>query len=252
VQKKTITKLNQLNQDFYKTIAESFDETRQQSWQGWEQLLPYLVSHFDSTNEITAIDLGCGNGRFASFLAENFQKEIYYIAVDANPSLLEKADQRLKATNIPHTIKNFDIISNQINLDQDTEPSTQPKLITLFGVWHHLPSQQFRQQFLDNLQQQMTAQDLLVIATWNFAREERFAKKTVPPTEIGLEAKELETGDYILDWQRGKSAYRYCHYSPREEMEAHFKKSNLHLLNHFEADGKSEQLNSYYLLTKKA
>ncbi len=62
---KTVTKLNQLNQNFYQQIAESFDQTRQSAWRGWERLLPTLnqLSKSNSDNSFSVLDLGCGNGR---------------------------------------------------------------------------------------------------------------------------------------------------------------------------------------------
>ena len=36
---KTIKQLNQLNQDFYNTIADDFSDTRQYFWKGWRHLL---------------------------------------------------------------------------------------------------------------------------------------------------------------------------------------------------------------------
>src|SRR5690242_4100695 len=84
---KTIARLNQINREFYRITAEDFDQTRGESWPGWERLLPYLQT------PLSVLDVGCGNGRFGVFLRENFvgASLINYHGIDSNPALLEQA-----------------------------------------------------------------------------------------------------------------------------------------------------------------
>ena len=59
----TIRNIIDLNNRFYKTVATDFSATRQMPWAGWDRLLPFLPKE-----AIDILDLGCGNGRFLSFL----------------------------------------------------------------------------------------------------------------------------------------------------------------------------------------
>jgi tRNA (uracil-5-)-methyltransferase TRM9 len=247
---KTIKQLIQLNLKFYQDVAVSFDDSRKYSWQGWQQLLPIITSHFKQLGDehFTAIDLGCGNARWASFLAENLQPQFSYLGIDSNETLLDLADKRLTKLDLSYQLVKKDIMSDLISAD--TLSSSSNKLITLFGFWHHIPSSQLRKTLLTNLWRAMTPQDLLVITTWNFALDKKFAKKVIAPDRVGIDHNQLEPGDYILDWQRGGESFRYCHFSSQSEMEELISEANFKLVNHFLADGQSKQLNSYYLLQK--
>jgi 2-polyprenyl-3-methyl-5-hydroxy-6-metoxy-1,4-benzoquinol methylase len=61
----TRERLNTINREFYRVTAHDFDETRGQPWPGWKRVLPYLKL------PLSVLDVGCGNGRFGVFLAQN-------------------------------------------------------------------------------------------------------------------------------------------------------------------------------------
>lgn len=243
--KQTIDQLNKLNQDFYKITAESFDDSRQYFWPGWEKLLPHLDIN-DFLEELKVVDMGCGNGRFGQFLADKTSIKIKYTGFDSSQELLDKAQQTL----VPLTSPNFeyelqlqDLLSADLNFSAD--------LITLFGVWHHLPSHELRLKIIKHLAEQLKPNGLLVIAVWKFYEYERFQNKIVDPEKLSIDNNQLEKNDFILDWRRGENAYRYCHYSTDAEIENVLKEfSNLTLLDSFRADGKEGNVNQYLILQK--
>jgi hypothetical protein len=55
-----------------------------------------------------------------------------------------------------------------------------------------------------------------------------------------------------LDWQRGEQAYRYCHLTTQAEMAGLIAKTNLVMSDFWIADGKTDNLNHYYLFEEKA
>src|SRR4051812_21279538 len=82
----TIRYLNDLNHRFYETVAAEFDATRQTAWQGWHQLIPYLMPR------LTVLDVGCGNGRFGVFLADRLgSANLHYHGIDSSVALLASA-----------------------------------------------------------------------------------------------------------------------------------------------------------------
>ena len=68
---------------------------------------------------------------------------------------------------------------------------------------------------------------------------------------VGLEKKDLEKNDYILDWRRGIFAYRYCHLTDEKEVEKILTKADLEIIAEIAADGKSQNLNHYYICKKR-
>ena len=81
--------------------------------------------------------------------------------------------------------------------------------------------------------------------------EQRYQDKVVPATSVGISPTELEPHDYILDWQRGSTAYRYCHYWDEAEISDCVTTSGLTVLDDFRADSKSGQANRYLVLQKQ-
>ena len=245
-----ITQLNQLNRDFYQTVGESFDQTRQTSWDGWQQLLPEIES---LSPPLKVVDLGCGNGRFGQFLAEHFpDEEIDYRGIDQNLYLLKAAQSNSWP---PHFTVNFDQ-ADLIELIRqpdfwhtlltDTD-HLSPTLITLFGMMHHLPSFELRQQLLTQLADLLSADGILIFSAWQFAEDPRYQHRFINPEKVGIDSLQLETNDYILDWQRGATAYRYCHFMNPTEAETLIQQSQLQIVRQFCADGKTQQLNKYYV-----
>ncbi len=251
--KTLILKLNRLNQQFYKQVAGSFSESRSYYWQGWNKLVPYiqeLANHHK--NKVTVLDIGCGNGRFGSFLAEQLpETRIKYIGVDNSKELLEIAEQQHKTSNIESEFEKIDIID--LLLNEKLGPTLEkfsPNFITSLGVLHHIPSYKLRQSFISTLGETLTKPGYISFTTWNFLDTKRFHKKIIEPEQVKIDPDKLEKHDVILDWKRGETAYRYCHYTDRVELRKLINNSNLESVSRFKADGKSGKLNTYTVLKK--
>jgi tRNA (uracil-5-)-methyltransferase TRM9 len=251
--KTLVRQLNHLNQQFYQQVATSFSESRSYYWQGWNKLVPYLQELAKNNhNKITVLDIGCGNGRFGSFVAEQLPDiKVKYIGVDNSPELLEIAKQQQPTENATTDFIKLDIIESLLagNLVEKLT-SSSPHFITALGVLHHIPSFDLRQQFIIQLAETLSRPGYLAFTTWNFLDTKRFAKKIVDPIQIDLDSKKLEKHDVILDWKRGQTAYRYCHYTDEEELKTLAKASLLEQVSQFKADSKSGKLNTYTILKK--
>lgn len=250
----TIRKLNQLNQHFYQTTADSFDRSRQYFWQGWQQLQPFLDQLVESSKpgkQLAMLDLGCGNARFAQFLAQETSLNFSYTGVDNSQQLLARARKRLEKLDLDHKFLNLDIVESLLADQLAVQISGLHELIVVFGVIHHIPSSNLRSQLLTSLAALLKPQGRAVITAWQFANKARFDDKIVPPQTAGLEPGDLEENDYILDWKRGKQAYRYCHYASSSELkQLAADQPGLSLIKQFTADGKSHDLNLYTVLEK--
>lgn len=258
--KDTIKKLNQINYDFYLTIANSFSNSRQYYWKGWDHLIDHLnlaqkiksgVKSKSSKEDLVILDLGCGNGRFGQFLFEKISKKINYIGLDNSNKLLNIASQKLEKYQDKVVLQNFDLVNELLKNNLQTDlVAYQPDVITLFGVLHHIPSKTQRKRLIKQLAQLLPEDGLLIFTVWKFMDEKRLQEKIVDPQVVDLEVKDLEKNDFILDWRRDIYAYRYCHLTDREEASEIIKNAGLKIIDQISADGKSQNLNHYYICKK--
>jgi len=245
-----INQLDQLNQRFYKIVAPVFSRTRKQPWAGWYKLQPFLqsIAHKDS---IKIVDVGCGNARFARFLkAENPDLTFEYLGLDTNSFLLLEAEKELKSLTITHQLKQVNIVGRLLSKENILTETYD--LITVFGVLHHVPSQKLRKEFFLSLYNSLAPGGVLVLTFWQFAANPKWQKRALSPNKVGILDEDLETGDYLLDWQKESTAVRYCHSVDEEEIKQLLLVASEAKVTRFEADGPKNTENLYLVITKPA
>lgn len=235
MQRSIIERLNQINRDFYRATASEFDATRQVAWRGWERLLAAIGKPVES-----ALDLGCGNGRFALFLAARQAQPVRYIGVDSSADLLAQARRQLaEIANVEATLVESDLVLGEL-------PRHCAQLVALFGLIHHVPGFARRRELLASAADCVAPGGYLALAAWRFYEKERFRRRIVPwGGDIAVEKH-----DFLLDWRRGPRALRYCHYVDDEEHEELIAASGLSVVADFRADGAEGDLNRYTVLRK--
>lgn len=248
----TVQKLTQMNTIFYNKHGESFDASRSQPWQGW-QLLEKTFAQLLNKNELNVLDLGCGNGRFFSFLQElitanHSSTRLKYHGLDSNAFLLEQAAKRLAQTE--HRLQNIDIVSElQQNTLIEKLNGQQYDLIVGFGLMHHIPSQELRVTFLQQLLACTQANGATILSFWQFA--ERITKNTttIDPTLFALKKEQLEYSDFLLGWHNDTKSPRYCHSFSTEEAAELVKQAGWKVNQSLLADGKNNSANLYLVLS---
>ena len=235
MKRSTIQWLNQINRDFYRVTAGEFAATRQVAWSGWRRMLDHIELPIRSV-----LDLGCGNGRFALFLAERQKQDFAYYGVDNNAVLLAIA--RAQFADKPSI--QAELIEHDVILEG--APRLRAELVVLFGLIHHVPGLEQRRKLLAAAAECVLPGGHLVFAAWRFYEQERFRQRVVAWSDD----IEVETHDYLLDWRRGERALRYCHYIDDDEHARLVEATDLTVVADFRADGAEGDLNRYTIVRR--
>ena len=195
---------------------------------------------------LDVLDVGCGNGRFAAFLADRCAR-YRYLGIDASAELLAHARARGSA-DAPVRYRQADFLEKPI------EPGQRFSLVVLFGVLHHVPGRRQRLALVQSMARCLRTPGLLVLTAWKF---DAFRKRSRPWREFNRTAKEpidldqLEPGDHLLPWGNG-DGIRFCHFADDAEIEAISREACLDPIAAFSADGPSSDLNRYFVFSPRS
>ncbi|MBP9758961.1 class I SAM-dependent methyltransferase [Candidatus Dojkabacteria bacterium] len=257
---KTAKNLIKLNHVFYQTIGNFFDSSRNYAWPGWNRLVDRISQLAARKSErINILDLGCGNARFAEFLFNKLAlRDFNYVGVEYSDCLIDRAKERIEKLQI----ENYKLINSELVIE-DWEKYLSMKnydLITLFAVMHHIPSIELREKLLKKVKSLMSENSLFVITFWKFKDIDRLRKRILDKSGVefksvlekfNINENEFETEDYILDWERGGKAFRYCHYYSSKEAADLLAKTGFQVMDSFLDDGKERVVNEYFICKLK-
>lgn len=188
--------LNKTKED-YTLIADDFSRTRQRIWDEIRFLFDNYLIEGDRI-----LDLGCGNGRYYETVKG---KGVDYVGVDNSERLIKLAQkkhpgvkfQTADALNLPFPDNHFDKVYS-------------------IAVLHHMPSREFRSQFLKEAKRVLKQEGLLILTVWKFYGKKEislFFKYTI----LKLIGKsKLDFKDIFEPW--GKKTERYYHWFSKREL----------------------------------
>jgi ubiquinone/menaquinone biosynthesis C-methylase UbiE len=190
--------LNKVRDD-YNHIAPDFSSTRVNIWPEIAVLFDYIKK---SDN---VLDLGCGNGRFVNIIKEKGEQ---YFGTDVSENLINIAKK-----NYPN--ENF----------QTTEPLKLPFENNYFdgiysiAVLHHIPSNDFRLKFLQEVKRVLKSGGIFVLTVWKPKdKQEKFLKvKFLFKKVFGL-AYGLDFRDVVEPWFNNNKGERYFHCFTKAEL----------------------------------
>ena len=258
--KETVEKIIELNKNFYSSIFDHFSATRQYPWAGWERALKTVLKEHKRQNKkksLKVLDLACGNGRFFGFLQEELPNwRIDYTGADANEKLLKIAQRTFAKTNPnskqdeprapKHTYRflKCDVIKGIDSIEEKCD------LIVAFGITHHLPSQELRNQWFESVFKLGNARGIVVLTFWNYSKDPRSenAERSIKTSTVEISENELDGGDYFLGWDNKPNVYRYVHEYSKQELDNIVevaKRNNFELVEEYNSDGHSKNLNRY-------
>lgn len=231
-----VQRLLALNQGFYDGQAASFAASRAQPQPGFERVLAFLPQPC-----ARLLDVGCGEGRFGRFLQEH-QPVAHYAGVDFSAELLAIAQTQM--------------VQGRFYRRDMTQAGFlaglgQFEAVVCLAALHHIPGKQNRVRLVREMAAVLAGNGRLILSTWQFLDSERQRRKVRDWAEIGLDAADVEAGDYLLSWQRGGFSYRYaCLIDVAATAElAHA--AGLEILHQFRSDGKEGDLGLYTVLARK-
>lgn len=221
--------INKLNKNFYDGLADAFSASREKPWVGWSNL---LVVFRELESGFSLADIGCGNGRFLSFL-QSSDIPVTYEGFDTSNLLIQKAKQ----LHITTSFEMFDITTEDLPKNYD--------VITLFGVLHHIQTDVLLSKVLTNLANHLNSSGMLIFTLWDFDPTKEKTFNSVAKN-LGIH---LGPNDYILDWGASGVNLRFCHlYTENEQRQITklLRNNDIKLVDSFTAD----KANKYFVYKK--
>lgn len=243
-----------LNRRFYIKVASAFHQTRIPWSSGLLHLLDLLPNPRPG-RQLSVLDVGCGNGRFAHIL-DSKKKPFIYWGIDSGSSLLTLAGEHTHLLN--HGKAHF----SQVDLSEpawstplsktvteiETQTSVPFDFVLCTATLQHLPGYAMRLQAVREMAK--LTRDMIVLSGWQFLESERMQKKLLDWETVGLSADDVEPGDALLPWKQGGYSVRYVHQIDKNEMAQLAKDAGLSIVNTFRADGR-ENLNLYVICQRE-
>ena len=176
--------------DNYNLIADDFSRTRSFLWPELNSLKDYLI------DGEKILDLGCGNGR----LYELFKnRNIDYYGVDISEKLIEIAKTRYPKAKFQ--------VTDPLNLPF---PGNFFDKIFSIAVLHHIPSIEFRLQFLKEARRILKPEGTLILLAWNL-RQWKNWKLLLKFTFLKILGKsKLDFNDVFIPWRKTIKRYIHC------------------------------------------
>jgi len=228
----TISRLLELNRQFYQTFAIPFSATRHRLQPGVLKILEQI------SPDDNLLDLGCGNGELAHELARCGQAGSY-TGVDFSPPLLGEASLGQPS--------NFRfILADLSGADWDAGlTGNRYDAILVFAVLHHLPGVEMRLSLLRKARALLEPAGHFIHSEWQFLNSPRLAARVQPWEVIGLSNTDVDPGDYLLDWRQGGTGLRYVHHFSEPELMELAHQAGFEVVDSFLSDGENGRLGLY-------
>jgi SAM-dependent methyltransferase len=224
-------RLLRVNREFYQSFARPFAQTRHRLQPGAAAAIRELPPQAD------VLDLGCGSGEVARALAHRGHRGAY-LGIDQCGELLDEA----RGSGLPQA----EFLLADLAAPGWTAMTHPPYAYTLaFAMLHHLPGAGQRAEFAALVRGLLGRQGLFVFSVWQFQTSERLRRRIVPWQTIGLDDKQVDPGDHLVDWRHGGRGLRYVHAFEESELEELARQASFHQVRTYYADGQGGRLGHY-------
>ncbi|OGZ19010.1 MAG: hypothetical protein A2175_01635 [Candidatus Nealsonbacteria bacterium RBG_13_42_11] len=189
------------------------------------------------------LDLGCGNGR----LNEAFEgKKIEYTGVDNSEKMIEIAKKK-------YPPKKF-LLNTNLNLPFSNDYFDK---VYCLAVFHHIPSEEFRLQALNEIKRVLKPSGLLILTVWNLnpfkmiligkkKRTLSFFKCSILKV---LGKSKIDFNDFFIPWK--DVCQRYIHYFTKGELKKLAEKSEFKIKKTGISESQKMRESNIYLIAEK-
>ena len=202
-------------QSFYDKEAKKYADTRKKFWHEEKAILDAITPLFEQKNKIRILEFGCGSGRFATLLNQNFPNKFDYVWIDLSNELLTYASK----DNPNLTFFQWDITKLIKNFEQESFD-----IIIWTSSFQHIPTTKERSFLMKNFYRLLDYDGLLLMT--NRSLSSWFNKKN---WNIVLKAKILSwlkfdksiARDLMVPWtdETWKVYERFYHFFSLKELE---------------------------------
>ncbi len=246
-----VERLLSINREFYQSFAEPFRATR-------GRLQPGVMRALETVPlEANMLDLGCAHGLLAGEMAgRDFSGN--YLGLDSSSMLLDSVPDHLQPSHFrfaladlgdegwPETARS--LLSEDLSSEQSAANSSAPfDWVYAFAVLHHLPSSDLRASTAAAIGSLLKPGGRVAVSVWDFLASPRLADRVVPWDTVGLSKKDVDEGDYLVDWREGGSGVRYVHHFPQEELHKLAEEAGFRVSQEFRSDGENGRLGLYQI-----
>jgi tRNA (uracil-5-)-methyltransferase TRM9 len=128
----------------------------------------------------------------------------------------------------------------------------QFSVITCFATLHHIPSEEIRLQIFRNIHERLTDDGQFIHSNWQFLNSEKLRRRIQAWDVVGVDAEDVDEGDYLLDWRSGGTGYRYAHQYTEAELADLAARSGFNIIESFCSDGATGNLGLYQVWEKSS
>lgn len=153
-------------QSFYNSEAKKYAETRKKFWHEEKAILDAITPLFEEKEKIRILEFGCGSGRFATLLNQQFPGQFDYVGIDLSDELLSYASKE----NPNLTFFQWDITKLVKNFEQESFD-----LIVWTSSFQHIPTSKERSFLMKNFYRLLDYDGMLLMT--NRSLSDWFIKK---------------------------------------------------------------------------
>ena len=151
---------------FYNSEAKKYAETRKKFWHEEKTILGAITPLFGNNDKVRVLEFGCGSGRFATLLNQNFPGKFDYVGIDLSDELLSYAGKE----NPNLTFFQWDITKLVKNFEQESFD-----LIVWTSSFQHIPTKKERSFLMKNFYRLLNYDGMLLMTNWSLS--DWFVKK---------------------------------------------------------------------------
>jgi tRNA (uracil-5-)-methyltransferase TRM9 len=230
----TAKQLLAINREFYNRFGEQFSATRQRLQPGVKKFLDLIQ------DDVSVLDLGCGNGYFLGELARRGHKAPL-LGVDFSLPLLRDGESA------PGVLfRELDLSQLSANCERLSIEGGWA-VITMFATLHHIPSTEMRLDVLRTVRKLIKSDGKFILSNWQFLNSTKLRSRIQAWGRVGINENDLDEGDYLLDWRNGGEGLRYAHHFSAGELLGLANQAGMRVVDSFPSDGDGGKLGLYQI-----